>query len=82
MQTENKGSFLYQNGEIGFNLNGFQIYLKDKGLYINNSLFVCFIVQIHKDGEYLASSTWTKEDFTMKKAEDYISEKLKELEEQ
>jgi hypothetical protein len=70
---------LYENGEIGFNIGNFQIVLKDKGVYINEKLMVFYSVQILKDGEYVAGAVWTKEDFTIKKIEDYIEETIKKL---
>lgn len=62
-----------KQGHIEFSVNDYQIVLKDKTLYINGNETVFIFIQILEFGNVQSSATWTREDFTIWKAEEFIN---------
>lgn len=67
-----------KQGHIQFSVDGYQIVLKDKTIYINGKEEVFMFIQILEFGNVQSSATWTRNDFTIWKAEEYISNFFKE----
>ncbi len=69
---------LYEQGEVGFNIGKFQVLFKDKCLYINGEENVFYHITIFKDSEFVSGTAWSKNDFTIKKMQDWLENFLEE----